>query len=197
MKWSREAQFFIENYDDIAALVHLEERARRKMPSEVRSHIRAVIAQDISTWPGFENHVVVDDEEQVWWSSLAFYDERKDVGPYFGIFPLTAEGILEPDSNLRPLIFLGVAGEKASRPALQKQTELTQRVVKRARGSCKAEGLHFTTYDAAEKYVYAYWKLDDLMGHDAIADRDSFVGSIVERAKSFSTVFSSEMIKLV
>src|ERR1700728_4699022 len=98
----RDLDFFVKNYSDIAAVLEINQRAREKLPTIVTEKIFIGIQDNLTRWklPWNEQWISKKEgESEICWSPSRFWDEKRQVGAYFGIENLTGGALIDAQSD--------------------------------------------------------------------------------------------------
>lgn len=184
MEWEPHIKFFIDNYRDIDAVIELKNRAKVELVEELCRKISSAIKLAASSWQGVAVSIVKPDPDniQVWWADQTIYDEENDVGPYFGVHPLSLDALIAQDvSHVTPNLYWSL-GTGATKGPLSLPRSRIQQVVERLRSK---SWLHIGSYDKGEP-VTAYEPVGDIMNIEALIEPGSMLPPLVARARRFT-----------
>jgi hypothetical protein len=175
MSWSPLVDFYLKEHKAISEVIELERRALVELPNVVGKFLRSSIEQDIRNWKGFSDPITGferhKDEVYVWWTDKTFYDD--EVGPWFDIY-ITANSLLKPDPDDRPVLFMEFEGSPSKRKAFQKLMQRTDWKLKSS------------PWKEDSGYVFAWESIANVLTIDALDDQHELATAVCRKAKAFS-----------
>ena len=183
----QDLEFFIDNRSDISAVIEINERARRDLPSQLCELLLKKLNEAYAekTWEGIPNIIarVDDDKEYLYWADAAFWhDERPEYGTYFALGGISEKTVIDADDP-KDGPFLSLYIDLARGPKGKVMLEAVQKSIE----PVKLSGVSFRPLPD-DKYNLARQPMGDLLNLNMLktSERETTIEQVLERMREFS-----------